>query len=255
MTSVYYTPWSTSGRGYAGLSFDYNGNTHIYGYNGDTTGGATVAPAEKLTVLASGNVGLGTTNPRLKLDLVDPSSGFQMRFSSGSNEGGLGADPNGFFRVVGTVGGAFGTGSISQGTFSEVMRINGSNVGIGTMNPLYPLSVNGVVQAKEVLVNTGWSDYVFDPSYRLPSLAEVAAYIQTNHHLPEIPSEAEVKEKGVSLGEMQSKLLAKVEELTLHMIEAADRNDRLERENRELHEAIDEIRASLRTAKSVAGKN
>ena len=106
---------------------------------------------------------------------------------------------------------------------------NTGNVGIGTTTPTSKLSVNGTIQAKEVIVNTGWSDYVFSPTYRLKPLSEVAAYIHENHHLPDIPSEGEVRETGVSLGEMQSKLLAKVEELTLHMIRERERNDRLEK--------------------------
>ena len=110
--------------------------------------------------------------------------------------------------------------------------------GIGTTSPQNPLSVNGIIQAKEVIVNTDWSDYVFAPDYRNRPLAEVAAYIQENHHLPGIPSAKEVEEKGVSLGDMQAKLLAKVEELTLHMIQAEERNNRLDRQNRELQERI-----------------
>ena len=128
-------------------------------------------------------------------------------------------------------------------------------VGIGTTNPcnnpLAPpackLSVAGAIQAQEVVVNTGWADYVFDPAYRLRPLREVADYIQANHHLPEIPSQAEVNEKGVSLGEMQSKLLAKVEELTLHMIQAEERNDRLEQRNRELQDRIAKLEGSAAT--------
>jgi hypothetical protein len=107
------------------------------------------------------------------------------------------------------------------------------NVGIGTTNPTSKLSVSGTIQAKEVVVNTGWSDYVFQPAYRLKPLSEVAAYIQQNHYLPDIPSEGEVREKGISLGEMQSKLLAKIEELTLHAMQADERNDRLEQEVRQ----------------------
>jgi hypothetical protein len=112
-------------------------------------------------------------------------------------------------------------------------------VGIGTTNPQYLLSVKGTVGAEEFIVtNTGWSDYVFQPGYRLRPLSEVGAYIRANGHLPDIPSEAEVKEKGVSVGDMQSKLLAKVEELTLHMIQAEERNNRLEEQNRELRDRI-----------------
>ncbi len=116
---------------------------------------------------------------------------------------------------------------------------NGGNVGIGTTNPLYTLAVNGDIGAQDIIVtNTGWSDFVFRPGYRLRPLSEVSQYIQANGHLPDIPTEGEVKQKGVSLGDMQAKLLAKVEELTLHMIQADERNNRLERQNRELSERI-----------------
>jgi len=127
----------------------------------------------------------------------------------------------------------------------HINKVNGS-VDIGTTNAQNALSVNGTVQAKEVLVNTGWSDYVFGPGYHLQSLSEVAAFVQANHHLPDIPSEAEVKEKGVKLGEMQAKLLAKVEELTLHMIEADERNRSLEQQNRELQDRVARLEAAAK---------
>jgi len=91
------------------------------------------------------------------------------------------------------------------------------------------LTVNGAIGAKEVVVTNGISaDYVFGPDYRLRPLTEVASFIKEHHHLPEIPSEAEVKEKGVSVGDMQAKLLAKIEELTLHMIQADEKNRELQ---------------------------
>ena len=74
------------------------------------------------------------------------------------------------------------------------------------------------------------------------------AYIQANHHLPDVPSESEVKEKGVNVGEMQAKLLAKVEELTLHMIQAEERNNRLEQQNRELCDRLARLEKSAATS-------
>lgn len=111
---------------------------------------------------------------------------------------------------------------------NERMRIgNSGNIGIGTTNPTYKLSVNGTIRAKEIIVDTGWSDFVFEDGYRLPPLSEVERFISKNRHLPEIPTEADVKEKGVTLGNISSKLLQKIEELTLYLIELKKENDHL----------------------------
>ncbi len=134
------------------------------------------------------------------------------------------------------------------------MAVIQGTVGIGTTRPCAngysptgcKLSVAGAIQAQLVVVNTGWSDYVFQPEYRLRPLREVNAFIQANRRLPGIPSAAEVKEKGVDLGDMQAKLLAKVEELTLHMIQAEERSNRLEAQNRELQERITKLEAGGR---------
>jgi hypothetical protein len=107
------------------------------------------------------------------------------------------------------------------------MRITTSgNVGIGTTSPTEKLSVNGKIRAKEVIVETtGWSDHVFADSYQLQSLAEVEQHIKTEKHLPGVPSAQEVAERGVSVGDMQAILLAKIEELTLHVIQQEKRLD------------------------------
>lgn len=192
------------------------------------------------------NVGIGTTNPGNRLAVVgggnanvDIAVTGRILTGDALGYGGVWLDSAnttfiGYNNTASTAG-TIGIWTSGMGFTFNVAR-NG-NVGIGTFYPQYPLSVNGIIQAKEVLVNTGWSDYVFDPKYRLKPLQEVASYIQANHHLPDIPSAKEVETKGINLGEMQSKLLAKVEELTLHMIEA-------ERENRELRERIARLEAA-----------
>lgn len=85
----------------------------------------------------------------------------------------------------------------------------------------YTLMVGGKILAEEVRIKLikDWADYVFAKDYPLKSLTEVEEFIHANHHLPEIPSTTEVEKTGVSLGDMQSKLLLKVEELTLYLIQ------------------------------------
>ncbi len=95
------------------------------------------------------------------------------------------------------------------------------NVGIGTEAPGdFKLAVEGKIGARKVVVKQGaWADYVFDPSYNLPTLKEVELFIKTHRHLPDIPSAKEIEQKGLDLGDNQATLLKKIEELTLYIIE------------------------------------
>ena len=107
-------------------------------------------------------------------------------------------------------------------TWTNVLVLTSTgNVGIGVSNPTSKFEVNGTIKTREVNVTTaGWADYVFDPGYKLMPLSEVEAFIQKNGHLPNMPSEKEVLEgQGVNLMEMNVKLLEKIEELTLYMID------------------------------------
>ncbi len=118
------------------------------------------------------------------------------------------------------------------------------NVGIGHPNPTEKLSVNGKVRAQEIKVETAnWPDYVFAKDYALPSLKETEKHIQEKGHLPGIPSAIEVKNNGVDLGEMNAKLLQKIEELTLHLI-------RIEKESNLMKKQL-ELQNELNKVKSV----
>lgn len=123
--------------------------------------------------------------------------------------------------------------AIADSNFSGIaaMLIRGDgNVGISS--PSDKLSVNGKIRAHEIKVETAnWPDYVFAKEYQLPTLQETEEYIRTEGHLPGIPSAAEVKANGINLGEMNAKLLQKIEELTLIII---DLNKRTEEQSRDL---------------------
>lgn len=118
---------------------------------------------------------------------------------------------------------------------------NGGNVGIGTENPKHKLDVLGIIRATEVKVETGWADFVFDKDYKLPTLEEVESHIIEYKRLPDIPSEAEVKKDGIGLGEMQVKLLQKIEELTLYVIEQGKEIKQIKEENKELKTQLSKL--------------
>ena len=116
------------------------------------------------------------------------------------------------------------------------VSING-NVGIGKA-PIasYKLAVNGgiVATSLDIMNPVPQSDYVFEKDYKLRSLAETEAYVTKNKHLPEVPSAAEFKQNGYSVGTMDDILLRKVEELTLYMIELQKQNEAMQKQNNEM---------------------
>lgn len=93
------------------------------------------------------------------------------------------------------------------------------NVGIGISDTQgYKLAVNGIIRAKEIIVDSEWADFVFKKDYKLPTLGEVKKHIEDKGTLPGVPSESDVKTNGVNLGEVNAILLQKIEELTLYVI-------------------------------------
>ena len=221
--------------------------THIklLAFNGLLTLATLVASAQN-TFPDVGNVGIGTLTPNKPL--VVKSDEVSIIFE-GHNAGsiqfhdGYGGELG--YRVRSASGGGwrwqFIDGSnneffgVDYPTGDALIRgcliIPNGKVGIGTTEPTHALTVNGPIRAKEIIVNTGWADDVFSKDYKLPSLAETERYIQSNGHLPGIPSAKEVRDNGVSVGESQSLLLRKIEELTLHMIQMEKRVAELEAEN------------------------
>jgi hypothetical protein len=226
----------------------------------------TLGTNDYITVTnGAGNVGIGTANPNAKLDIDKgtllfskaSANNFMVRPVVNSTRiagevAGTAYVPtadDGFLRL--SAGGGTNTiakayidlsgystvpdmnTNIVMGTQGiERMRINLSgNVSIGTPDSKgYKLAVNGsaVATSMTVKLNSAWPDYVFNKSYKLPSLTEVKNYIDENHHLPDMPSATQIEKEGLNLGEMNKILTKKVEELTLYLIEQNKRIEKLE---------------------------
>ncbi len=94
---------------------------------------------------------------------------------------------------------------------------------------LLQLTNDGILRARQIIVDqANWADYVFKPNYDLMSLEQVKKYIKENGHLPGIPSAKEIAETGINLSEMNTKLMEKVEELTLYIIQQQEKTKALE---------------------------
>lgn len=175
-----------------------------------------------VTLAENGNIGIGTNTPREKIDLngnlsqppgqflflgYDEENNSRLRISTNSISGAyLDYSPDLYFRT---------------GSEINVMTLKATgNVGIGVAYPNHKLEVAGTIRAQEIKIEaTNWPDYVFSKDYQLPSLSEVSKHIKENSYLPGIPSAKEVEENGINLSEMNAKLLQKIEELTLYVIQ------------------------------------
>ncbi|WP_299314081.1 tail fiber protein [uncultured Aquimarina sp.] len=204
------------------------------------------------TFRKDGKFGIGTTNPKAKLEIKGIGDGVEiLRLSTERpwvfKQEGTGASSN---LVLQELSGNkfFKIKSYDNNDVYSIQSNTGDTyfkgkIGVGTTTPDAKLAVNGNIHTKEVKVDlVGWPDYVFENDYNLPTLQEVENHIAEKGHLENIPSAAAVAENGIQLGEMNAKLLQKIEELTLYMIEQNKVNEQQQRQIKDLKKEIEKLK-------------
>ncbi|WP_185155128.1 hypothetical protein [Chryseobacterium sp. c4a] len=180
-----------------------------------------------VNIVDNGNMAIGTHIPSTKLEVYNEASMGHLTLSGNDNGASdysridLDYKIKSTGHVVGRVSSFYldsgngGSGGLrfftrDAGQLKEKMWIaaNGN------------VSISNKLEAKEIKVtNSPTADFVFEDTYQLPKLENVEKHIKEKKHLPEIASAAEMRKEGVNIGELQIKLLQKIEELTLYSIE------------------------------------
>ncbi len=238
---------------------------NVNGYTGlefKTLFGGGDELATRMYITHSGNVGIGTTSPEYKLTVAGDGLVYRLKFAGEGYDSGQPQTYYGIYVPSGTWappyqnlsirwhtgldydaysgygGHSFYTGYDPEGGLTGLVfqltdkAYFNCNVGVGTTDPgIYKLNVSGKIRADEVVVNTDGADIVFHVGYKLPPLFDVESFIKENNHLPGIASAAEMLKNGMNVSEMQTKLLQKIEELTLYIIELNDKIKKLESRN------------------------
>ena len=211
---------------------DVDGNDFRIGTNSENNAGnfiVRVNGSNRVYVDPTGNVGIGNL-PETKLHI-----------GSGSDAGLTG---NGYL-MLGSPSGSnivFDNNEIiarNNGVASSlVLQNDGGSVRIGNVAvPTgYKFAINGKMLCEELkvkLASSGWPDYVFHETYKLRNLRQLEDYIHQNKHLPNIPSASDVEKNGLEVGDMQKRMMEKIEELTLYIIDLQKQVDELKKANKQ----------------------
>jgi len=218
--------------------------------------------AQSFTLQPGGKVGILNSSPQATFQVE--TSVNKLTVASASAIGGT--SYVGFNAYRNTTAGNWrfdGNGTVSAGSviygdqagninFAAVPSLNGGSYfdlnDVDLKSKIYfQVASSGVTRAKQIKVETAnWPDFVFAKSYRLPSLKQVASYIDKNHHLPDMPTAEELEKNGLDIGAMNRSLAKKVEELTLYLIEKDKQLNEQAKKNRALEKRLARLEKRIR---------
>ncbi|ELR68654.1 hypothetical protein C900_00165 [Fulvivirga imtechensis AK7] len=205
------------------------GNIYFFSNSG-LTDGSTFTPSSRLTISNNGNVGIGRTGDA-RLDIRGEGNSYSYEHFIVRDQ-----YNNKDFIIR-------GDGSVEIGYDIDVP--NG-----------YKLGVGGKAIMEEVVVQLrgSWPDYVFKENYSLTPLSDLRKYLEQNKHLPGIPNAKTVEEEGIEVGTMSAKLLEKIEELTLYVIDLdrevqmlKENNDLLAEQNNLLKQQVEQLKSEIQS--------
>jgi len=212
------------------------------------------------------NVGIGTASPNARLDLGTGygTNGEKFILYNDDTSGPLAGTKVGFymdrfslwnnstfvFPTLAAYPGSFIIASKNTSNITLVPRVvvlgESGFVGIGTMMPSFMLDVKGTIRAREIKVDLTGADFVFEKDYKLMPLNELEQFIKEQKHLPDLATAKEMKENGTELGNLNSKLLQKMEEMTLYIIEQNEKNEQQSIKIQVLEEKIEKLETALK---------
>lgn len=214
-----YRRWSGGSRAYNQIWYDQGGSDFFFG-------GST------LPIFSISNKGVGVGTKEITHNLSIKGSGKFIGGESSYTE--INSNNNGSYLRQYAKGGS---------NLSWIIR-GYSNNNLQAEFNMGGVLVKGKVQAEEVNISLdGWADYVFKEGYKLRSLSELKSFIEENGHLPGIPKASVVEKNGLNLGEINAKLLEKIEELTLYVIYQEEQIQELLK----LQSEVEKLKAALAT--------
>ncbi|HOE05812.1 MAG TPA: hypothetical protein PLZ52_11385 [Bacteroidales bacterium] len=185
-----------------------------------------------MRIKSSGKIGIGTSTPEAGLQINNYSSFntwrvmLRLQSTGGASEAITFFDTNSGWLIGHTTG----TNSFYWRYFSSVSPVIGDTK--------MCLTKDGLLGVCEIKVETAWCDYVFDEKYKLMDLTDLERFIKTQKHLPGIPTASQIENDGLYVGDMSKKMMEKIEELTLYVIELNKAVEELKKENESLKKQL-----------------